>query len=193
MGYDRDFLIWLAGFVDGEACITPAAMSPYSHWRLSIYQNNAVGKQVLEQIQTGLGFGTISHRTKRGLDEWILNINRREDLLMLLPRLLPHLRVKHTRAAEAFDYLRTHRPLKRMERPRLWNPHDDSILRETYPSKGAQATARVLGRSIESVYGRIGRLGIHVNDIRMSQKQSENVKHRWRDGYGQFWRNVEAR
>jgi hypothetical protein len=194
MQTSRDFLIWLAGFIDGEACLATQCRSPWSRYRFSIYQNNEPGARIVQEIRSNLDFGTITHRTRilnsKATDEWAFHVSRRDDLLQLLPRIIPFLRIKKAKACEALAYLRAHPPIKRYTQMRDWTDTEIQTLKGNYPAHGALAVARSLGRSEGSVQGMVHRLGLKCNDARISEKQRVNVKMRARDSFGQFVRLV---
>jgi len=47
---------------------------------------------------------------------------------------------------------------------RLWNPCDDKLLRKLYPHESTQSVAVKLRRTVSSVYGRAGKLGLAKTD-----------------------------
>ena len=49
----------------------------------------------------------------------------------------------------------------KLPHPSTWTAGDDAALRRLYPLQGPGAVARVLGRSIKSIYSRACRLGVH--------------------------------
>jgi len=94
---DKDFYIWLAGFIDGEGCFQ---LSKHKHnsskqgfyWMviISISQSN---KQFLYQLKNDVGFGSVAgHAPYAKLNFSINQIDK------LLPLILPYLRVKKEEA-----------------------------------------------------------------------------------------------
>jgi hypothetical protein len=118
--------------------------------------------------------------------EWAYHVSRRDDLLQLLPRIIPFLRIKKTKACEVFAYLRAHPPMKRYGQMRDWTDAEVQTLEEFYPSRGALSVGRMLGRSVFSIQAKVDRLGLKCNDARISEKQRQNVRMRARDTFGQF-------
>lgn len=80
---------WLAGFVDGEGCVTARLQKgKYLHVSVQIVQKD---KAVLDHIAGMLGYGTIS-RFRSGVHVW--RIHERSNLLAFIDVVLPYAIVK---------------------------------------------------------------------------------------------------
>lgn len=98
-----DFICWLAGFFDGEGCITGQKGCVT---KVQLAQSGDIGRQVLTEVQRTLGIGKLNVDCKNHLKPaWRLCIYRKEDVAWFLNMLLPFLKVKRKRALEALAYL----------------------------------------------------------------------------------------
>ena len=172
----HDFVVWFAGFFDGEGCLS---LKTDKHYELTVTQNKDIGKRVINEIHMRLQMGTVTHRTRgRSSEEWCFHINRHDSLTWILTEIMPYLRVKCEKAKQVLQYLETHPLVKSYGEFQRWTLLDLNFLREHYPSQGATWIAKHLSRSVDSVNGMIHRLGLRITPERMSVKQSENAKHK---------------
>jgi len=109
---DPLFLAWLAGFVDGEGCITVLrGRTPKGNPRYDPYLTIAnTDRPVLDAIAATLGHGGVYATTRRGLPHWRQGwayMTHGARALALVGLLRPHLRVKGAQA----DLLLTFRAL----------------------------------------------------------------------------------
>ena len=96
-------LNYIAGFFDGEGCIThrrPKA-GGRAYRKVSMSQKDP---EVLEAIQTYLGYGRLRQRKYPGSGGvWVLHIDNRHNIRDFLTRISPHLIVKREKAMEVLD------------------------------------------------------------------------------------------
>jgi intein-encoded DNA endonuclease-like protein len=63
---------YIAGFIDGEGCITISTFSNYSFLHLYLTNNN---KQVLEKIREWIGYGKVQKTKSLYGNKWFLQFN----------------------------------------------------------------------------------------------------------------------
>ncbi len=121
---------WLAGFFDGEGCISVARQNPGqppSAVRLSISQNG-VQSWVLDEINEFLETaGVLTYlRPLAETGQRDVQISEFDSVEYVLKRLSPHLIVKKARAEECLRYMREVRKLKK-EHGKWWLRHVTSV------------------------------------------------------------------
>lgn len=102
---DETFWAYFAGFADGEG-----SFGIYSKSARFVISNT--DRDVLEFLMRGCGWGRIIHSRKgddRVQDCWQLELGSKA-MREVLPRLIPHLRVKREVASLLYDYVRGIKP-----------------------------------------------------------------------------------
>lgn len=97
---------YIAGFVDGEGCISISFKSGYHHVRLVIVQKS---KSVLEKIQKLFGFGSLRLRTNNGINKgWIYTLEfSYNHAFQVIKTIYPYLCVKRKQAEVFFKFYKT--------------------------------------------------------------------------------------
>jgi len=110
---DERFIIWLAGFFEGDGCIHKIKKNSHYYYHFTVAQSD---KTILEYIKNQLGVGsvTLNKEEKQYAGDYIYNrpfysyqISSTIDVLELLKLLRPHIKIcrrKHS-VDEAIKYL----------------------------------------------------------------------------------------
>ena len=160
-----DFVIWLAGFFDGEGCLylTRRKGNKNPVACLGISQSGKNGLKVLREIKSCLGTGTIYIRL-RGQDapfkenkpSWEIRIHRRRDLIFLLNLLIPFLRIKREKAIAVCKIL-----INMGTTPNMlhWTEAEERTLVKYYPTcAGDELLHSLPNRSLSAIANRARRL-----------------------------------
>ena len=100
---------YIAGLFDGEGCIYVARVRHFLRFDVSIANTN---EQVLQELKTFLGYGTIHQRHDKRYPKhlpvyrWI--IHHRVDVHKFLTLLLPHLIIKKEKAERMLLEIKNH-------------------------------------------------------------------------------------
>ncbi|MCC6049680.1 MAG: hypothetical protein LM580_03180 [Thermofilum sp.] len=108
--FDREFIIWLAGFFDGEGtlCIMFYSKNHPKSVRLQIGQTGERGKLVCEEIARKLG-GTVTEyqpRNPRWKKVYVWTVKERDRVIEIAEMLLPYLKVKRAEVEEKLKILK---------------------------------------------------------------------------------------
>ena len=103
----KDFIIYLAGFFDGEGSITIRERTDRIKSldiRVGITQSFPRGRLLLKEIEYILGIGSVYHKevTKRG---WHFIVTKVDDCRDLLVLMVPHLKIKRSEAITAIEII----------------------------------------------------------------------------------------
>jgi len=161
---DEKFVIWLAGFFDGEGClrfnyyVNKRGERKPKNVRLFIGQAGEKGKAVCEYIRSKIG-GRVKLRMrqkKNWKDAYVWIITKREEVVRVLKMLLPHLRVKKKEVEEKLEILRNW-----MREGRKYWTHEETALLKKYPHLPVTILAKVLKRrSYDQVKNKKVQLGL---------------------------------
>lgn len=105
---------YIAGFFDGEGCISTEwnRARRGMNFRMQFCQSGQEGQDVLEEIKEFMAkrgiHSTMCHRSKKGRNRQmhVLVVSSRGSILRCLVGVLPHLRVKKTKAQDLWRFLR---------------------------------------------------------------------------------------
>lgn len=102
---DERHAYWLAALIDGEGSIHLRKPSPGRRPRvcISIAQND---RRLLERAQKYMGCGRIYENIGPLRNGCQLQVNRRQDVLMILVEVIPMLVIKQDKAFAALAFLR---------------------------------------------------------------------------------------
>ena len=102
----KEEIIYLAGFFDGDGCITT---SPKTNFRLTISNTN---KEILDWIKKNFG-GNINNqhlpKNPKHNTSWKWITTKRTDVLRILELIYPYLIVKKKQAKLIINYLNYHK------------------------------------------------------------------------------------
>ncbi len=175
---DEPFLIWFAGFFDGEGCIHARSENPHRDtFVISVQQtvpNN--GEAVIKEIQEKFGGQIYFRKLKKGNrnDAWMWRLGRTQEVMRLLNRMLPYLRVKKQKAIEA---------IKTRERVgkkwTFWSKKEEEQLLELL-DKGIthREIAKIMGRGRGGVSGRARVLRPRRKGLKRKHRESISMTHK---------------
>lgn len=175
---DRDFLLWFAGFFDGEGWLGRRTAGrnrtvAYSmDIRQSIYNN---GKKVMEEIQKHLGGGVYYYEPKQKNHNpvWNWKISRRFEVLDLLKALEPHLKIKGERARELIKEIEA-RPKRYTQ---LGNDEKAKIKKLLEEGKSYREVAKIVGRNRHAIARKVKALWPDLH--RKVVETGQNYKRRY--------------
>jgi len=164
---DKEFLIWLAGFFDGEGCLS---LTYYTNSegersirsaRLFIGQAGERGRKICEEIRAVFGGKVRKYKPKN--ENWkecyIWLVSERDDIIRIARALLPYLRVKKEEIEEKLRILEQWKENGRHP----WT-HSEIELMRKYPHLPATIFARIFkNHTYESVRHKKMKLGLHSN------------------------------
>jgi hypothetical protein len=103
--FNKQFMLWLAGFIDGEGCffIRRTTRRKTDDYWLTITQGGKNGESILRNIQNELNMGRVRSRKGKTPHIWTLYIQKKSDLNKILPELIPLLRIKGENAKSFYD------------------------------------------------------------------------------------------
>ena len=102
---NKEFYIWLAGFIDGEGCIG-IYKHTYSHNPQIMLQISNTYKIVLDYILVNLGVGSICGAEKsnpKNKDAWKYSVYS-GSVIEICKKCLPYLKVKHLQAELVIEF-----------------------------------------------------------------------------------------
>ena len=98
---DPHYLIWLAGFFDGEGCISFVNSNGYIQTHVFVTQKD---RRILDEICDTFGFGKVYERRGTHLcHQYVLA--RQTYVRDFLSAIVPYLRVKQEKALEAIEHV----------------------------------------------------------------------------------------
>jgi len=111
---DKEFLIWLAGFFDGEGCfsinyyINKKGEKHPRRARLSISQAGERGLKICKEIQSVLGGAVrlVSKKKKNWKECYVWSVCSHDDIIRVAELILPYLRVKQDEVREKLELLK---------------------------------------------------------------------------------------
>ena len=114
MDFTEEDLGWIAGFIDGEGCITIGSQTGYNTLLLQVVNSKL---DILQGLQAFFGVGSIHKHSSANLQLWNWAVTSR-GATMILKRLLPYFRAKNEEASLALDF----RKLMESEPVRIGKP-----------------------------------------------------------------------
>jgi len=164
---DKEFLIWFAGFFDGEGCfsieyyINKKGEKRPRRVDLFIGQSGDKGLKICEEIRSVLGGKIRINSRKEG--SWnpcyIWHISNREGVIKIAEAILPYLKVKKEEVKEKLKILHRWRETGR----KFWTPEEIALLKK-YPHLPATILAKILQRhNYDHVRHKKAKLGLRSN------------------------------
>lgn len=180
---------YIAGYFDGEGhvALRPEARGVYTH-RLHWFNTHHNSLQLMRDF---LACGIVREK-KLGpnalgrLRQYELVISRRDDLLRVLPEMIPHLIVKHERAIALLDYTTNHVSEVRSHSYQALRDVSDDVLRVMHHEQAMTLTtiAKRLGVTCSSISLAFRTRGIDIKPRGWSTKgvpKSEITRQKMRD------------
>jgi hypothetical protein len=161
--FDHDFLVWFAGFFDGEGHIQIRVSGKFSRCpRLNIGQaegNN--GEAICKEIQSHLGgqvrkLNTTLHKDRINRQQvWCWDLCRMYQIKKLLTAMLPYLRVKKKKAVQAIELI-----TEKEKYYHTWLPHEIDFIKQNYLKLEYKELARRLNIDVSKTKSFIRSLGL---------------------------------
>lgn len=155
---DKEFLIWFAGFWEGEGhFLVYSNVPPY--YRKAVFgvsQAGERGRKIMEEIQRQIKEGHVYADVKRKttMYEWVLyDAFKIKELVQML---LPHLRVRKEEVEQKLRILEENIRRRRYG----WSEKEDRILIENANLPAKELAKLLLGFSVSSIYSRRRHIGL---------------------------------
>lgn len=99
---DRDFILWFAGFVDGEGCI---GIVKHKYFPVASFQLGNTDRSIMDYIRVCIGVGKVhtTHVNKQHKPYHYISINN-ADAFHLCCQLFPHLKIKRLQAETVIEF-----------------------------------------------------------------------------------------
>lgn len=144
---DREFWVWLAGFFDGEGSILLGRYTRKRDGFLRIKTEVLVantGKIVMQEIADNLDMPLYEEKRADRKYLYTVRICKLENVVLLLEKIIPHLKVKRLQAELLYAYCMS----------RLQKPH-----RSEYTQEELQIFSKV--RELNKIHGRSSYINLH--------------------------------
>jgi len=157
---DKEFLIWFAGFWEGEGCLSIDHHTTGNPRRVSIFVGQAgdKGKKICEEIQSKLGGKVRLHQRRK--ENWkecyVWEINSRDKVIEIVEMMLPYLRFRKDEVEEKLKILKKWRDNGRKN----WTQEEIELLKRLGHLPATQLTKYFPNHTYNSIKQKKTKLGL---------------------------------
>lgn len=167
---EKEFLIWLAGFWEGEGMLSLSTRHQCTEATLAIFQSKERGRKILEAIKEKLGVGSVyvrsSERSFKNTPIYNWSVASIPEVVNIVGAIFPYLKFRQEEVKPKLQKLQ--QALMRWDpkatrRYKKWAGKDDEILRKmTIENHFAPEISKVLQRTVHAIRHRRQFLGLMI-------------------------------
>jgi len=174
---DKDYIVWFAGFFDGEGHISYQRHCVTS-CRIGVSQSGNIGEKVCKEISEKWGCGSLKSYVPSNPNQkinWQWGAWNATDVRFVLEAITPYLRIKKQKAQETLEAIS-------LPHQHRWTKTEDDILKSNYANTDIINLSLMVNHLPEGVRVRAANLKLKQGK-RKAQRSSCHAAKLWRAKY----------